>query len=133
MADTEKLEFYKEGKDLEKIVKEKKIEREIIEQLAKEIANVVSSKSEYKQIVVWWNVEDKWDCTFRTQIIPLSQTCAYKAIGYKETPLCLSFEYGNYGNKEYWVMRVEKVINEKWNKIIKEIRNRIRDLGKIAP
>jgi len=124
MAATEKLEFYKEDKDVEKIVKEKKTEGETIEQLAKELGNVVSGKSEYKQIVVWWNVvKDKWNCTFRTCIIPIGDTTDRRAVNNRETPVCLSFEYLD---KKYWVMRVEKVINDEWNEIIEEIRKMLR-------
>lgn len=124
MAAIENLEFYKEGEEGEKIVKEKKIERETSEQLAKEVANVVSGKSEYKQIVVWWNVvKDKWNCTFRTCIIPLEDTTDSKAVNHPGTPLCLFFEYGD---KEYWIMRVEKVIDEKWNEAIEGIREIMR-------
>lgn len=126
---TEKLEFYKENKGVEKIVKEKEIERMTNKKLAEEIANVVSSKSEYKQIVAWWNIipidssgkSSGWDCTFRTQSIPLSQTCDYKAI--MAAPLCLSFEYRDKG---YWVMRVENIMNESWNQRIEKIRERMR-------
>lgn len=128
---TIEFKFYKEDKGVEKIVKEKKIERMTDEKLTEEIANVISSKSEYKQIVAWWNPvpivssgkSSEWDCTLRTQIIPLSQTCDYKAIKHPETPLCLSFEYRD---KEYWVMRVEKAINEGWRKRIEVIRIMIR-------
>ncbi|GAI32050.1 unnamed protein product [marine sediment metagenome] len=111
MAATENLEFYKEDEEGEKIIKEKIIERMTDEELAKEIANVVLSKSEYKQIVTFWNPIELpmnppgWNCTFRTQIIPLSQTCDDEVIKHSETPLCLSFEYRD---KEYWVMKVVK-------------------------
>jgi len=111
MAATENLEFYKEDEEGEKIIKEKIIERMTDEELAKEIANVVLSKSEYKQIVTFWNPIELpmnppgWNCTFRTQIIPLSQTYDDEVIKHSETPLCLSFEYRD---KEYWVMKVVK-------------------------
>lgn len=127
MADTE-FKFYKEDKGVEKIVKEKKIERMTDEKLAEEIADVVSRETEYKQMVAWWNPIETpgkppgWDCTFRTQIIPLSQTCDYKAIEHKETPLCLSFEYRD---KEYWVMKVVKE-DKKCKGRIEGIRTMIR-------
>ena len=111
MAATEKFEFYKEDKGVEKIVKEKKIPTMTDEQLAKKIVDVVSSESEYKQLVAFWNPVELpgkrpgWNCTFRTQIIPLSQTCDDKVINHPETPLCLSFEYRDKG---YWVMKVVK-------------------------
>lgn len=129
METTEKLEFYKEEKGAEKIVKEKKIEIDLNEQfpneqLAKEIAHVVSSKSEYKQIVVWLNLaKKKWDCTFRTYIIPLKDTKDSRAIYHQKTPACLSFEYRD---KKYWVMRVEKVIDEEWDEEIEKIREMMR-------
>lgn len=125
MAATENFEFYKEDKGVEKIVKEKKTETETNEQLTEEITNVISSKSEYKQIVVWFNVvRDKWDCTFRTCIIPLGDTIDSESVNHPDTPACLSFEYRDQG---YWVMRVEKAIDEEWHKIIKAIRKLMRE------
>lgn len=129
MAATEKLEFYKEDKGVEKIVKEKKILTMTNEELAKEIANVVSRKSEYKQIVAWWNPIEKqrkppgWNCTFRTCIVPLGDTTDSRTVNHPETPACLSFEYRDKG---YWVMRVEKTIDEEWDEMIDEIRKMMR-------
>ncbi len=121
---TENLEFYKEDEEGEKIIKERKIERMTDEKLVKEIVNVVSSKSEYRQIVAFWNPVESpgkpsgWNCTFRTQIIPLSQTCDHKVIKRLETPVCLCFEYKDKG---YWVMKVVKE-DKKWVTRIEGIR-----------
>jgi len=125
---TENLEFYKEDEEGEKIIKERKIERMTDEKLVKEIVNVVSSKSEYKQIVAFWNPVESpgkpsgWNCTFRTQNIPLSQTCDDKVIKCPETPLCLCFEYKDRG---YWVMKVVKE-NKEWVTRIEGIRIMMR-------
>ena len=122
MMATEKLEFYKENRGVEKIVKEKKIPIMTDKELAKEIANVVSRESEYKQIVAWWS-PNIWNCTFRTSIVPLGDTTDSKVVNQPETPACLSFEYRDKG---YWVMRVEKPINKTWDQRIEEIRTMMR-------
>lgn len=118
----EKLEFYEEDKGVEKIVKEKKIPAMIDEELAKEIANVVSRESEYKQIVACW-IPNRWNCTFRTSIVPLGDTTDSRVVSQPETPACLSFEYRDKG---YWVMRVEKAINKTWDERIEGIRKMMR-------
>lgn len=124
MADIE-FEFYEEEEGGEKIVKEKKTEIMTDEELVEEVADAVLRESEYKQIVVWWNREtlekpQGWDCTFRTQIIPLSQTCDYEAI--KQTPLCLYFEYKD---KQYWITQVGKE-DKKYRGRIEGVRMMIR-------
>lgn len=129
METTEKLEFYKEDKGVEKIVKEKKIEIDINEefaneQLAKEIVHVVSRESEYKQIVAWLNlVKKKWNCIFRTYIISLKDTKDSRTIYNPKTPISLSFEYRD---KKYWVMRVEQVSDDDYDEVIEKIREIMR-------
>lgn len=149
MAATEEFKFHKEDEEGEKIVKEKKIPKMTDKELAEEIADVVSRKSEYKQIVAWWNpIEGKekrpgWNCTFRTYIVPLKDTTDITAINSKVTPACFSYKYRDKGG---WVMKVEKAIDvvripgievEKGGEMIEKIKRMILEIleakGKMKP
>lgn len=99
-----KFEFFKKN-DEERIVKRRRIERLTNEELKKELVNVISGESAYKQIVVWETIREGWTCTFRSQIVGPEQI--EKEDEAKDCPdqdfFLVYLEYNK--DEEYWVIR----------------------------
>ncbi|MBA7494688.1 hypothetical protein ES702_05265 [subsurface metagenome] len=105
----EEFEFYDEKDRSIKIVRVKRTRGLKKEDLGARIFDIISTKGEYRQLIVFKNeVSGRWDCERRTEIVPLNQAWPEDKEIFIPNPI--SFEYKN---EKYWVMKGnEEIVKE---------------------
>ncbi len=107
----EEFEFYdeKDGSG-QKIARVKRVPKLDGEKLGEIIINTISTKNEYRQLIVFWSaISVSWYCEFRTEIVPLEQTWLEER---KKVIYPVSLEYKN---ERYWIIKRNKgPDNNKW-------------------